>query len=252
MANPRGHTPACIPAEPLNPPAGHGGAREGQTMLAATHPPASPEDDDEFCPSIFNGGRRRNGLKKPIAMLVLLLPLGRGPGLAYYKLTTYHFAEVDPSVLYRGRQSLGPASLNHRCAGAHAKTVVCLIDDREMVDPRQAAVSGGDGVPWPGACERRANPRQAGRLADDSGRAAVPANCDRDKQNQPVLVHCAQGRPHATGMMAAGLSGIGSALRQRSRPRPELLAFGHSDNTTGGRGGNSLTCMIRKRKNLRR
>src|SRR3954453_15348268 len=47
---------------------------------------------------------------------------------------TYHFAVVDPGKLYRDGNR-GPREFATMLRKARPKTVVCLIDDQELVDP---------------------------------------------------------------------------------------------------------------------
>src|SRR3954469_21594454 len=72
--------------------------------------------------------------RRPRGRLVILLLLGLVLGAAgywWYSTDTYHFAAVQPGVLYRdGNQSV--RRFGNAVEKAGAKTVVVLVDDNEV------------------------------------------------------------------------------------------------------------------------
>jgi protein tyrosine phosphatase (PTP) superfamily phosphohydrolase (DUF442 family) len=160
-------------------------------------------------------------------VLALVVIAGGGAwGWAHY-VQTYHLATVQEGVLVRdGNRGMREFETAIRKTGA--KSVVSLIDDQELADPakpqfaremefcRQQAVKvvripvklGG----WP--------------TSEDVRKFLEVV---QDKQNQPVLVHCAQG-VRRTGMMVAAFQE--SVLGwDNNKARSAMLNFGHSDRT---------------------
>jgi protein tyrosine phosphatase (PTP) superfamily phosphohydrolase (DUF442 family) len=160
-------------------------------------------------------------------VLALVVIAGGGAwGWAHY-VQTYHLATVQEGVLVRdGNRGMREFETAIRKTGA--KSVVSLIDDQELADPakpqfaremefcRQQAVKvvripvklGG----WP--------------TSEDVRKFLEVV---QDKQNQPVLVHCAQG-VRRTGMMVAAFQE--SVLGwEDGKARSAMLSFGHSDRT---------------------
>jgi protein tyrosine/serine phosphatase len=109
----------------------------------------------------------------------------------------YHFAVVQPGVLYRdGNRSLREFKTAHR--KSDFKTVVCLVSDREFSRPEfqsEAEFCREKGI-------------ELIRVPVVEGGTPSEADVQRflgvaqDKSKQPVLVHCAQGIMR-TGMMVA-------------------------------------------------
>lgn len=168
--------------------------------------------------------RRRFG-KLLVVLLVALIAGGAYLWRCY--LDTYHLATVQPRALYRdGVQS--PCQFETAVRKVRPKVVVSLVDDNEVADQEkpqfQAEVKflaekgvrleripiklGG----WP----TRADVEKFLRVASDP-------------ENQPVLVHCAQG-VRRTGMMVAAFQ-MKQLGYDKERAKAELLTFGHSDRT---------------------
>lgn len=171
-------------------------------------------------------------IRRPLALRgAVLLALGAAlvvAGVFLWKThATYHFAVVQPGVLYRdGLKS--PAQFAATLDRVHPKTVVSLIDEKELADPAKPQLAAEaqlcsargitlDRIPvtlggWPGS-------------ADMQRFLAIVA----DKQNQPVLVHCAQG-VRRTGMFVAAYqeSVLGY---DKAKARAAVLGFGHGSNT---------------------
>jgi protein tyrosine phosphatase (PTP) superfamily phosphohydrolase (DUF442 family) len=171
-------------------------------------------------------------LRRPIALRgAVLLALGAALAVAGVYIwrthATYHFAVVQTGVLYRdGLKS--PAQFAAVLDSVHPKMVVSLIDDKELADPTKPQLAAEaqlcsargitlDRIPvalggWPGS-------------GDVQRFFAIVA----DKQNQPVLVHCAQG-VRRTGMFVAAYqeSVLGY---DKAKAKAAVLDFGHGKNT---------------------
>jgi protein tyrosine phosphatase (PTP) superfamily phosphohydrolase (DUF442 family) len=139
---------------------------------------------------------------------------------------TYHFAVVQPGVLYRDgvRDMRVFAAMNRR---VKLKTIVSLVDDEEFAkEPflSEEAWCRSHGVRiihipvtlggWP-----------------DTGQVRQFLEAVKNPANQPVLVHCAQG-VRRTGMMVAAYqeSVLGFTA---DHAKSAMLTFGHSQRTVG-------------------
>ena len=171
-------------------------------------------------------------IRRPLVLRgAILLALGAAlaiAGIVLWKThATYHFAVVQQGVLYRdGLKS--PEQFATTLDRIHPRTVVSLIDEKELADPTkpqlaaeaQLCSSRGitlDRIPvtlggWPSS-------------ADVQRFLAIVA----DKQNQPVLVHCAQG-VRRTGMFVAAYeeSVLGY---DKAKAKAAVQGFGHGRNT---------------------
>jgi protein tyrosine/serine phosphatase len=170
--------------------------------------------------------------RRPLALRGgILLALGIAIGVAGFFLwkahARYHLAVVQPGVLYRdGLKS--SAQFAATLDRAHPKTVVSLIDEKEMSDPGKPQLAAEAEL-----CSRRGItldriPVTLGgwpNSADVQKFLAIVA----DKENQPVLVHCAQG-VRRTGMFVAAYqeSVLGY---DKARAKAAVLSFGHGRNT---------------------
>ena len=164
--------------------------------------------------------------KFAVVMAVLLVAAAAG---FYFWQTrqAYHLATVQEGVLYRdGARSVGQfsAALDR----VRPKTVVSLVDANESADPNkpqfveEEKLCNQKGVRlekievklggWPGS--------------EDIQRFLRIAS---DKQNQPVLVHCAQGVRRTAMFVAAYQESV--LGYDKTRAKDSILAFGHSDRT---------------------
>ena len=131
---------------------------------------------------------------------------------------TYHYAVVQEGVLYRaGNRSMREFAT--ACRKTRPKTIVCLLTEREMQrEPFncEAEFCRRNGI--------RFDPIPAGRwvTGQDVRRFLQIVS---NKENQPVLVHCAQG-VRRTGMMVAAYQR--SELHyDKAKATATILAFGH-------------------------
>jgi len=164
-----------------------------------------------------------------VAVWVLALAALAGGGAwgwAHY-VQTYHLATVQEGVLVRdGNRGMREFETAIRKTGA--KSVVSLIDDQELADPKKPQFAREMEI-----CKQQAV--KVVRIPVKLG--GWPTSEDvrkflevvQEKQNQPVLVHCAQG-VRRTGMMVAAFQE--SVLGwDDGKTRSAMLSFGHSDRT---------------------
>jgi protein tyrosine phosphatase (PTP) superfamily phosphohydrolase (DUF442 family) len=169
--------------------------------------------------------RRRLG---PRLGLVLLIALVAG-GLYVWRchISTYHLATVEPGVLYRdGVQS--PCQFETAVRKVQPKTVVSLIDENEEVDENKKQFASEKEYLQKKGIKLERIPVKLGGWPkkQDVERFFAVVN---DPQNQPVIVHCAQG-VRRTGMMAAAYQ-IKQLGYDKERAKESILRFGHSDRT---------------------
>jgi protein tyrosine phosphatase (PTP) superfamily phosphohydrolase (DUF442 family) len=108
------------------------------------------------------------------------------------------------------------------------RTVVCLVDDQELADPAKAMFA--EEMEWlrgRGVKVERIAVRLGGWPTSEDVRRFL--GIVEQKENQPVLVHCAQG-VRRTGMFVAAYQE--SVLGWNGgRAKGEVLTFGHSQRT---------------------
>jgi protein tyrosine phosphatase (PTP) superfamily phosphohydrolase (DUF442 family) len=166
---------------------------------------------------------------RAIALWVLPLALLAGAGAwawAEY-VQTYHLATVHEGVLYRDGNR-GLREFQTAVRKAKPKTVVSLIDDHELADPRKPMFA--QEIDWcrqQGVNVVRIPVKLGGWPSTDDVRKFL--DVVQDKNNQPVLVHCAQG-VRRTGMFVAAYEE--SVLGwDDAKAKSNLLTFGHSKRT---------------------
>jgi len=160
------------------------------------------------------------------AMLGLMLV---ACGFTYWwgAIKTYHFAEVQAGVRYRdGKQGAREFATAIKKSGA--KTIVALIDDKELADSNKSQFQKEMTVaPKLGATVERVPVTLGGWPTSADVQKFLDVATDKSKQ--PVLVHCAQG-VRRTGMFVAAYEE--SVLKwDDAKTRDNLQTFGHSDRT---------------------
>ena len=160
-------------------------------------------------------------------LVVAALVVGGGAWAWAQFVQTYHLATVQDGVLVRDGNR-GMREFETAVRRANVRTVVCLIDDEELADPRKPMFA--EEMDW---CRRqgikvvRVPVRLGGWPATQDVRKFLEVV--QDQQNQPVLVHCAQG-VRRTGMMVAAFQE--SVLGwDDAKVKSNMLTFGHSRRT---------------------
>jgi protein tyrosine/serine phosphatase len=158
------------------------------------------------------------------AALVLVVALA---GFCIWRehFQTYHLATVQEGVLYRDGNR-GVREFENALDKVKPKTVVCLIDNDELADPKKPMF----------AEELKLVEQRRIRLERIPVTLGGWPTAEQVKQflevvqrpeNQPVLVHCAQG-VRRTGMMAAAYQQ--TVLKQDDQhARDAVLKFGRKD-----------------------
>ncbi|HET6250082.1 MAG TPA: hypothetical protein VFE47_20495 [Tepidisphaeraceae bacterium] len=162
------------------------------------------------------------------AAVAIFLMVVVGASFAYQQMTSvYHLATVQPGVLYRdGARS--ERELQRAVERVHAKTVVCLVDDRELNDPKKPQFKAEEAYLKQQGIAMERIPVKLGGWPNTPDVQKFLAIVN-DKKKQPVLVHCAQG-VRRTAMMVAAFQETVLGF-DKDRAKGEILTFGHSDNT---------------------
>ncbi|HEY7118982.1 MAG TPA: tyrosine-protein phosphatase [Tepidisphaeraceae bacterium] len=158
---------------------------------------------------------------------VLAIVLGGGAWVWAEYFQTYHLAVVQEGVLVRDGNR-GVREFENALRKTHPKTVVSLIDDQELADSNKRQFKEELDL----CKEQRVNivriPIKLGGWPT-SGDVRKFLDIVQKKENQPVLVHCAQG-VRRTGMMVAAFQE--SILGwDKAKAKATLLTFGHSQRT---------------------
>jgi protein tyrosine phosphatase (PTP) superfamily phosphohydrolase (DUF442 family) len=157
-----------------------------------------------------------------VALLLVMTAIGY-----WWGNRTYHFAAVDPGILYRD----GNRGINEFASAirkSHAKTVVSLIDDDELNDANKPQFKQeADYLAREGVRQERIPVKLGGWPSGDDLKRFLAIVADTG--NRPVLVHCAQG-VRRTGMFVAAYQE--SALHyDKEKAKAAIETFGHSDRT---------------------
>lgn len=160
-------------------------------------------------------------------ILALALALILCAVVVYFRTNTYHLATVQEGVLYRdGFKSA--SQFTTAIDKVHPRTVVSLIDAKELADPNKPQFAKEAEVcAMHGAKLVRIPVTLGGWPSSDDIRQFLAIVSD--KQNQPVLIHCAQG-VRRTGMFVAAYqeSVLGY---DKTKASEAIVSFGHSGNT---------------------
>jgi protein tyrosine phosphatase (PTP) superfamily phosphohydrolase (DUF442 family) len=156
---------------------------------------------------------------------VIVLLIGAGVWVWRERFETYHLAAVHEGVLYRDGNR-GLREFQNAVERVRPKTVVCLVDDNELADPRkpqfarEAEYLASRGV----RLERMPIPLGGWPTA---GQVKQFLELVQKPENQPVMLHCAQG-VRRTGMLAAAYQQ--TVLKQSDQQaRDAVLLFGRKD-----------------------
>jgi tyrosine-protein phosphatase SIW14 len=165
--------------------------------------------------------RRRTGISGGILFCILAGTFG------WLTLRTYHYAAVQPGVLYRCGNR-GIAEFSNAVGRIHPKTVVSLIDDRELNDPLKPQFRGEANYLANHHIRQVRIPVPLGGWPDSDDIQQFLAIV-ADPANQPVLIHCAQG-VRRTGMFVAAYQESTMGY-DPSQAKAAIRSFGHSDST---------------------
>ena len=161
-----------------------------------------------------------------IAIVALVAALLAG-GVWWKWFQTYHLVTVKEGVLYRtGNRGMREFENTVRVVGP--KTVICLVDDKELADPEKRMFNAE--IDWLGKRGVRVE-----RIAVKLG--GWPTTGDVRKfleivatpERQPVLIHCAQG-VRRTGMFVAAYQESVLGV-DKEKVKAEMPTFGHSRRT---------------------
>lgn len=146
-----------------------------------------------------------------------------------HKFETYHLATVEPNVLYRDGNR-GVRELDNAVEKVKPRTVVSLIEDRELADPEKPEFEAEmKYLEKKGVRVERIPVKLGGWPSRESVQRFLAVV--NDKENQPVLVHCAQG-VRRTGMMVAAYQQAMLGYND-GKAKEAILTFGHSQRTVG-------------------
>jgi len=172
--------------------------------------------------------KARSKRMKLIAAALVVLLGGAAFGVAMWQSQrAYHLATVQPGVLFRdGARSARQFAT--ALDSVHPHTVVSLVDAQEINDPskpqlgEEAQLCSARGV----KLERIKVKLGGWPTSDDLQRFLKIVT---DKQNQPVLVHCAQGVRRTAFFVAAFQESV--LGYDKGKAKDAILTFGHSDKT---------------------
>jgi protein tyrosine phosphatase (PTP) superfamily phosphohydrolase (DUF442 family) len=146
---------------------------------------------------------------------------------AWFFLGTYHLKTVEPGVLYRdGVQSM--REFRNAVRKVEPKTVVMLVDEKEVADPAKPQFAWEvEYLRQKGVRVEHIPVKLGGYPTSDDVRRFL--DVATKNENQPVLVHCAQG-VRRTGMMVAAYE-MSVRGKDKERAKAEIIDFGHSERT---------------------
>ena len=172
---------------------------------------------------------RRRWVRRVVVALVTLAVVAGGYGVYWWaEVQTYHLFQIQSGVLYRDGNR-GMREFRHALDQTGARTVVTLVDDDELNDPRKPQFrQEADYCRDHGIKQVRIPVKLGGWPTSDQllqflGVVAEPAN-------RPVLIHCAQG-VRRTGMFMAAYQ-LTQMDRSRAWAHATVQAFGHKPRDT--------------------
>lgn len=162
-----------------------------------------------------------------ILALALLVVIGGGAWVWAEYFQTYHYAVVQDGVLLRDGNR-GVRELENAVRKGRPKTVVSLIDDQELADPKKGQFAAEtELLKQQGVRLVRIPVKLGGWPSTEDVRKFLEVA--QAKENQPVLVHCAQG-VRRTGMMVAAFQESVLGFDD-AKAKSAMLTFGHSQRT---------------------
>jgi protein tyrosine phosphatase (PTP) superfamily phosphohydrolase (DUF442 family) len=174
--------------------------------------------------------RRKRPLKFWVALLVIPNLLGAAGYFAYQRwFDTYHLKAVQPGALYRdGNQSM--REFKTAVGRVKPKTVVCLVDEKEVADPDKPQFKQEmEYLQSQGIAVKHIPVKLGGWPTSEDVRQFLETASKPEQQ--PVLVHCAQG-VRRTGMMVAAYQMSVQGM-DKEKAKAAIETFGHSERTVG-------------------
>jgi protein tyrosine phosphatase (PTP) superfamily phosphohydrolase (DUF442 family) len=168
-------------------------------------------------------------MSRPRKVVFVVLAILTITGVTVWALffKTYHLATVQKNVLYRdGCQK--PGEFANAINRVKPRTVVSLIDDRELNDPKKPQFQIEQQLLDLHGIKLERIPVKLGGWPTKEDVERFLA-ITQDPANQPVLVHCAQG-VRRTGMMVAAYQEAVLGMTD-DKAKQEMMTFGHSDRT---------------------
>lgn len=164
----------------------------------------------------------------PLAIAILILLIVAAGATWYFYFQTYHLLTVQEGVLYR-TGNRGIREFKSAVRSTHARTVVCLVDAKELADPAKPMFAEEQQYLLDANVRFVHLPVPLGGWPTTEDVRKFLSIVE-DKNNQPVLVHCAQG-VRRTGMFVAAYEK--SVLKwDDAKTLANMQAFGHSGRTT--------------------
>lgn len=162
-----------------------------------------------------------------LLVLTLVAACAAGGYYAWSNQRAYHLATVQGAVLYRdGARSV--SQFSSALDQVRPRTVVSLVDEKEESDAskpqlaQESQLCAQRGI----KLERIGVPPGGWPTSDDVRRFLKIV---QTSENQPVLVHCAQGVRRTAMFVAAYQQSVLGF--DKSKAKDAILAFGHSDRT---------------------
>ena len=159
-------------------------------------------------------------------ILIILLVIGAGL-FWYLRVQTYHLETVTEGVLYRDGNR-GMREFATMLRKVQPKTVVTLIDEEELADPKKFMFAQeAELLKQKGISQTNVVVPLGGYPSTEDIQKFLAIV--EDPAKRPVVVHCAQG-VRRTGMMVAAYQE--SILGwDKDRVKNSMLTFGHSQRT---------------------
>ena len=177
-----------------------------------------------------DGPRKKRSLKFWLALLLVPNLLGAAGYFAYQRwFDTYHLKTVQEGALYRdGVQSID--EFKTAVKRVKPRTVVCLVDEKEVADPEKPQFRQEMEYLQSQGIQLKHIPVKLGGWPTSEDVRLFLETASKPEQ-QPVLVHCAQG-VRRTGMMVAAYQMSVQGL-DKEKAKASIETFGHSERTVG-------------------